>query len=75
MDVNQVTLDCDRPDEVPIHDRKAKVRYSIVNAAIGFLAKVVHKAINLKKYFGGSSYAVAGIKELVFTKKIPQYRV
>lgn len=47
------------------------MRFSIVNAAIGFIAKVVHKAIDLKKYFGGSSYAVAGIKELVFNKRVP----
>ena len=29
----------------------------------------------MKKYFGGASYSVTGIKELIFNKAIPQYRV
>lgn len=58
---------------MPENERKARVRYSIVNTAMGFIAKVVHKAINFKKFFGGSSYTVAGIKELMFAETPPQY--
>jgi len=78
MDVNKVTLDCMKPEDIatlPTEEKKQRLRYSVVNAAIGFIAKVVHKAINLKKYFGSSSYSVAGIKELFFTKTVPQYRL
>ena len=55
MDINKVLLDCEHEDELS-HltevDRNARFRYSVINAAVGFIAKVAHLAVRHKPYVG-----------------------
>lgn len=62
MDVNKVLVDYEHESEIPECEvRSSQFRYSVINAAIGFIAKVVHKADALKPYTGRGCYKAAGI--------------
>lgn len=66
-DLNRVYIDADTFEEIenkPVADelKYSKIRYSIINAGVGFTAKVVHAAIKVKSWAGSGCYAVAGIK-------------
>ena len=62
MDVNKVLLDYENEDDIPeTEDRNAKFRYSVINAAVGFIAKVTHLAVNHKPYVGSGCYASSAI--------------
>ena len=57
MDVNKVLLDYESEDEIPdTEERNQKFRYSVINAAVGYIAKVVHKAGYHKPYTGSGCY-------------------
>lgn len=58
MDVNKVLLDYEHESDIPAdsEERNAKFRYSVINAAVGFIAKVTHLAVNHKKYMGKGCY-------------------
>mmetsp|Transcript_38553 Transcript_38553/g.50532 ORF Transcript_38553/g.50532 Transcript_38553/m.50532 type:complete len:195 (-) Transcript_38553:329-913(-) len=57
MDVNKVLLDYENEADIPeTEDRNAKFRYSVINAAVGFIAKVTHLAVNHKPYMGRACY-------------------
>ena len=57
MDVNKVLIDCEDESEIlEDPDRNSKFRYSVINAAVGFIAKVTHKAVSHKKYMGKFCY-------------------
>lgn len=59
MDVNKVLIDVEDESqlaEVSAEERNAKFRYSVINAAVGFIAKVTHLAVNHKPYMGKGCY-------------------
>ena len=56
MDVNKVLLDHEDEIEIPAEQRNAKFRYSVINAAVGFIAKITHLAVKHKKYMGKGCY-------------------
>jgi len=41
MDLNQVFMDAEIEEEIPIEERTKRMRYSLINASIGYIAKVV----------------------------------
>lgn len=46
MDANKVLLDYENEADIPVTvDKASKFRYSIINAAVGYIAKVVHNAV------------------------------
>ena len=62
MDVNKVLLDYENEDDIPeTEDRNAKFRYSVINTAVGYIAKVTHLAVNHKPYVGSGCYASSAI--------------
>jgi len=57
VDLNRVYIDADTFEEIEALDisedeKFERVRYSLINAATGFVAKCVHSAIKVKRYFG-----------------------
>lgn len=61
IDVNRCIFDADSIDEIPEAERRNKFRYSIINAASGFIGKVVHSAGRHKKYVGKACYKTAAV--------------
>ena len=62
MDVNKVLLDVEHESEIPDDEPSdAKFRYSVINAAVGYIAKCVHKAAALKPYMGRHCYVASAI--------------
>jgi len=62
MDVNKVLLDVEHEDEiVEVENRPSQFRYSVINAAVGYVAKVTHKAVNHKPYAGKACYITSAI--------------
>ena len=60
MDVNKVLLDYENESEIPeTEDRTSKFRYSVINAAAGFLAKCVQTSVKHKPYVGKQCYMTA----------------
>ena len=64
MDVNKVLMDAENEDEIPIEEKTSRMRYSIINASIGFIAKAVHRAKIHKNYVGNLCYTTAGFFEI-----------
>ena len=57
MDVNKVLLDYEDESEIPeTVDRNSKFRYSVINTAVGYVAKLTHLAVNHKPYTGRGCY-------------------
>lgn len=56
MDLNQVFMDAETVDEIPIEERTSRTRYSLINASIGYIAKVVWLGNYHKYYVGGFCY-------------------
>ena len=57
MDVNKVLLDYESEDEIPeTEERNQKFRYSVINTAVGYIAKITHRAVHHKPYFGSGCY-------------------
>jgi len=62
MDVNKVLLDVEHEDEiVDAETRNAKFRYSVINAAVGYIAKCTHKAAAHKPYTGKACYITSAM--------------
>jgi len=51
------------------------MRYSLINASIGFIAKCVFRGGELKKYFGSLCYSAAGVVELTGRLKSEDYAI
>ena len=64
VDLNLCMMDAQTPQEIAEEERFDRLRYSIVNCGIGFIAKAVHGAAPYKDRFGGLSYLIAGMKEM-----------
>lgn len=64
IDVNRVLMDAETEEDIPIEERNERMRYSLINASIGFIAKCVFRGGELKKYFGSLCYSAAGVVEL-----------
>jgi len=46
MDANKVLMDYENEADIPeTENRSSKLRYSIINAAVGYVAKIVHNAL------------------------------
>ena len=68
MDVNKILLDVEHESEIPASEPSdAKFRYSIINAAVGYIAKCVHKAAAHKPYLGSNCYVSAAIANFFTT--------
>jgi len=65
MDLNKVLIDADSEADVPVADRFEKLRYSVINASIGFIAKTVHKAASAKSWAGKHAYVYSGVSEFL----------
>ena len=75
MDANKVLIDHDHEDEIPDDDdRPSKFRYSVINAAVGYVAKCVHKADAHKPYVGRSCYLTSAVYNF-FTTSSENYGV
>ena len=62
MDVNKVLMDHHHEDEiVDSETRLAKFRYSVINTACGFIAKVAHKAFDHKPIMGKNCYLSSAV--------------
>ena len=62
MDVNKVLLDYENESDIPeSEDKPSKFRYSVINAAVGFIAKTVHKAAEHKPYVGKQCYSTSAV--------------
>lgn len=65
MDLNRVYIDADSFEEAEKiendDERFQRCRYSIINASLGFMAKVVHAAIKVKSWAGAQCYAVGAV--------------
>ena len=60
MDVNKVLLDYEDEADIPETENRAqKFRYSVINAAVGYIAKVTHLAVNHKPFAGKNCYITA----------------
>jgi hypothetical protein len=57
-------MDAETEQDIPIEERSQRMRYSLINASIGFIAKCVFRGGTLKKYFGSMCYKAAGVVEL-----------
>lgn len=67
MDVNKCLLDYEHEDDIPEdEDRNSKFRYSVINAAVGYIAHTVHKSVAHKPIFGSACYLTAGLAGLLF---------
>ncbi len=80
IDLNRVWIDADTFEEIESKDiadelKFQKLRYSIINAATGFVAKTVHQASKVKSWAGSTSYLVAGIKSFFQGISADNYRV
>ena len=64
VDLNLCMMDAESPEEIAEEERFERLRYSIVNCSIGFIAKAVHGAMPYKDRFGGLSYLMAAVGEL-----------
>ena len=68
MDVNKILLDVEHESEIPASEpSEAKFRYSVINAAVGYIAKCVHKAIAHKPYMGRNCYFSAAMANFFTT--------
>jgi diacylglycerol kinase family enzyme len=80
LDLNRVFIDADSFEEVRDkkyeneQDRYAVCRYSIINAAVGFIAKCVHVANGYKSYMGSFAYTAAGLKCFFSGEKPDKYQ-
>ena len=76
MDANKCLLDCEHEDEIPqdAENRSQKIRYSVINAAVGFVAKSVHKAISHKPIAGRACYFTSAVHNF-FTTSTENYGV
>jgi len=62
MDVNKVLIDYEDEADIPLtEDRHKKVRYSVINSGVGFIAKITHDAVYHKPYMGKSCYVTSGL--------------
>ena len=61
VDVNKILLDADHESELREEDLTKKFRYSIINAAVGYIAKVTHSSVKHKKYVGKLCYQTSGV--------------
>ena len=64
MDLNRVYMDADNEEQIQVSERTNRTRYSVINASIGYIAKVVHLGNSHKKYVGSLCYTTAGFVEL-----------
>ena len=61
MDANKVLMDYENEADIPeTENRSSKLRYSIINAAVGYVAKIVHNALKQKPYVGRYCYKTSG---------------
>ena len=65
IDVNKVFFDADHEDEIPEEEKTKRLRYSIINASSGFIARVVHSAIQHKKFVGNACYKTAAFTNFI----------
>ena len=75
MDVNKVLIDCEHEDEIMETDkasRALKFRYSVINAAVGYIAKCTHKADTHKPYMGRHCYVSAALANF-FTTRVDDF--
>lgn len=61
IDVNRVLMDAESENDIPENEREERMRYSIINASIGFIAKCVWTGLGWKKYFGSLCYQAAAV--------------
>lgn len=62
MDVNKVLLDVEDESEIPAEEPShLKLRYSVINAAVGYIAKCTHKADAHKPYLGRNCYVSSAL--------------
>lgn len=54
--------------------RYSRIRYSLINASVGFIAKVVHSALKVKKYLGAQAYTYAGLECFFSGEQPDQYK-
>lgn len=60
MDVNKVLLDVEHENEImEAENRPNQFRYSVINAAVGYIAKCTHKAVDHKPYTGKACYVTS----------------
>jgi diacylglycerol kinase (ATP) len=75
IDVNRVIMDAETEDSIPEQDRESRMRYSLINASIGFIAKCVWRGLGLKRYFGNFCYQAAAVYEMSGTQKSEDYAI
>ena len=55
-------LDYESEDDIPESENRAtKFRYSVINAAVGYIAKATHSADSHKPYMGKHCYTSSAI--------------
>ena len=65
MDANKVLMDYESEADIPDSvDRSSKLRYSILNASVGYMAKVVHNSVKQKPYIGQYCYKTAALTSM-----------
>ncbi len=69
MDANKVLMDYEHEDDIPadLENRASKFRYSVINAAVGYVAKCVHKADHHKPYVGKGCYFTSAVHNFFTT--------
>ena len=78
VDLNRVYIDGDTFEEIEnqTDDQKyQRIRYSLINSSVGFIAKVVHSAISAKNWAGSGSYFVGGVKEFFASGHADTYKI
>jgi diacylglycerol kinase family enzyme len=78
VDLNRVYIDGDTFEEIEnqTDDQKyQRIRYSLINSSVGFIAKVVHSAISAKSWAGSGSYFVGGVKEFFASGYAETYKI
>jgi len=80
VDLNRCYIDADSFEEVEQmefateEERYSRIRFSLINAAVGFIAKCCHAAQKHKKYFGAHAYTVAGLQCFLSGEKPDKYK-
>jgi len=68
-------MDAETEQEIPPEELATRLRYSLINASIGFIAKCVFRGATYKRYFGSLCYSAAGVVELSGRQKSEDYAV
>jgi len=66
IDLNRIHIDAETFEEIENEfgdQRFQRIRYSLINSGMSFLAKCVHTAISVKKWAGQGCYFVAALTE------------